>query len=332
MNKYIWIVILLALALPACSPAAGPTSKPTPGVVDLTIGFQKAPTQAAQPAVAPQPTQAQAATASLDGLVWNDLDRNGIQSLNEAGVPNVAVTLITAAGNVAGTATTDSNGAYHFQDLTPGAYFVTLLPPPGFVFSPQDQGQNDLVDSDTDPQTTQTVPVPLVPGENGLVFTTGIYSPTATISPEPGTVRPPADNIYVCAAGTYSLGGIATLQVNQLAPDYCLHAFLWNNAFAIGRIPGGAGRILSDVTFLEIYYQNTFTYQYDVPGQTKSIQVCYAVPNGMQAQIYFFDHYGPRFGHPHQGQPSWEPLETTIQNGIACAVAQTSGAYALIGK
>jgi hypothetical protein len=171
-----------------------------------------------------------------------------------------------------------------------------------------------------------------VAGENGLVWTTGMYSPTTVVQPEPGTVKPPPSNIQVCSPGVYSLGGISTLTVSQLAEGYCVHAYLWKHGFAIGRIPGGAGRILSEVTFIEYFYQSNFVYQYDVAGQAQSIQVCYAVPAGTQAQIYFFDHFGPKFGHPHQGPPAWVPLETTIQNGIACAVAQTSGAYALIGK
>jgi hypothetical protein len=124
---------------------------------------------------------------------------------------------------------------------------------------------------------------------------------------------------------------VVTLRVNRLAVDYCLNAYLWNHAFAIGRIPGGAGRVLAEVTFLEVYYQDRFVHAYDVPAETDSIQICYAVPLGKQAQIYFLDFYGPRFG-TRTGQPSWEPLPTTVSNGIACATAQTSGAYALIGK
>jgi hypothetical protein len=231
------------------------------------------------------------------------------------------------------TTKTNGNGAYQFKDLAPGDYFVTLVPPAGFVFSPRDQGVNELVDSDNDTTTAETVPVTLVAGENGLVFTTGVYSPTAVVQPDPGTVKPPPADINVCGPGTFSLGGISTLQVSQLAAGYCLHAFLWNHGFAIGRIPDGAGTILSEVTWVEVFYQNNLVYKYDVPGQTDSIQVCYAVPSGKKTvQIYFFDHYGPRFGQPHSGQPSWVPLPTTIQNGIACATAQTSGAYALIGK
>ena len=88
---------------------------------------------------------------------------------------------------------------------------------------------------------------------------------------------------------------------------------------------------MAEVTFLEVFYQGRFVYKYYVPGEAESIQVCYAVPLGMQTQIYFLDFYGPRF-EERNGEPSWEPLQTTVVDDIACAVTQTSGAYTLIGK
>ena len=269
-------------------------------------------------------------SATLAGLVWEDQDRDGLQDWKEKGIPGVGVSLLTSARTVAGTITTNGNGAYQFKDIVPGDYFVSIVPPPGYVFSPQDQGVNELVDSDTDTTTAETVPVTLVAGENGLTFTTGVYSPVATPQPDPGTVKPPPPDINVCVPGSYSLTAISSVVVNALAPGYCLHAYLWRHGFAIGQIPGGAGRILADVTFVEFFNNGSFVYE--APSPDNSVQVCYAVPSGMQAQIYFFDHYGPKFGHPHSGQPGWVPLETTVQNGIACATAQTSGAYALIGK
>jgi hypothetical protein len=276
------------------------------------------------------PQQAPATLAILDGLVWEDEDRDGLHDWEERGIPGVGVSLLTSARTVAGTTATNGNGAYQFKDVVPGDYFVSLVAPAGYVFSPQDQGVNELVDSDTDIQTAETIPVTLVEGENGLVFTTGIYSPTATPQPKGGTVKPPPPQIYVCLPGNYSLSAVSTVKISALAPDWCVRAYLWRHGFAIGQIPGGAGRILADVTFVEFFYQGTFVYQYT--GAPNSVQVCYAVPAGTQAQIYFFDHYGPRFGNPQSGKPGWVPLATTIQNGIACAQAQTSGAYALIGK
>jgi hypothetical protein len=325
-------VIFAFLARDRVSRASGNTAPDEAGTTQTQnqpLQLPAPPEQAVQEeSVSPQNQSTQAV---VEGLVWNDLNRDGLQNLRELGIRNVTVNLYNTTRTLIGTAVTDVNGAYRFQDLTPGDYFVSILPPAGFVFSPKDQGVNELLDSDADLNSAETVLATLVAGENDLVWTTGLYSPTAALQPEPGTVQPPPTDIDVCNPGTYSLGGISNLRVNRLAVDYCLRAYLWNNAFAIGRIPGGAGRILAEVTFLEFFYQDRFVYKYDVPGETDSIQTCYVVPIGMQAQIYFWDFYGARFGE-RRGKPAWEPLQTTVTNGIACAVTQTSGAYALIGK
>lgn len=149
------------------------------------------------------------------------------------------------------------------------------------------------------------------------------------VKPDPGSVKPPPAEVTICKKGTYSVGGQAILMVNRLEPDYCLEASLRNHAFAIGRIPDGAGKVLADVTFLRAFYQGRFIHA--VPAADGDIEICYAVPLGVQAQIYFFNFYGPRFD-TRTGQPAWVPLDTTVTGGTACAQAQTSGAYALIGK
>jgi hypothetical protein len=146
---------------------------------------------------------------------------------------------------------------------------------------------------------------------------------------EKGTVKPPPSETKFCESGLYSVGGVATFNVHSLAPGYCLEAFLHNKNFALGRIPEGAGSILANVTFLRVYYHGRFVYE--VPSEDGDIEICFAVPPDKQAQIYFYNHYGPRFGKGN-GQPSWEPLQTTVEDGLACATAQTSGAYALIGQ
>jgi hypothetical protein len=145
---------------------------------------------------------------------------------------------------------------------------------------------------------------------------------------DPGSVKPPPAELTACEDGVHSVGGVSTLEVTNLAPGYCIAAFLRNHAFAVGHIPDGAGDVLAHITFLRIFYHGKLVYE--LPTEDGQVQICYAVPPGKTAQIYFFDFYGPRFGQP-VGQPSWQPLETTVENGVACTTAQRSGAYALIG-
>ena len=64
--------------------------------------------------------------APLSGTVFRDSNSNGIMDAGELGLPNTQITAIdlnpTNTGNV--TVTTDQNGMYKFNTLTPGTYFV----------------------------------------------------------------------------------------------------------------------------------------------------------------------------------------------------------------
>ena len=271
----------------------------------------------------------QTSTAQVETFVWEDLDRDGVQDPGEPGTPGVIVNLYSRANELVDTVNTDLNGLAVFSSLQPGEYYIRVSPPLGYAFTRRDRGANDELDSDTHLITGRTGLMTLAAGETLRIWDTGLYAWRPFQGARPGTVRPPPADITVCINGNYSVGGVAGLTVDDLVPGYCLSAFLRNQGFALGRIPDGAGRILANITFLRVFRNSRFVYE--VPDPDGDIQICYAVPNGAQAQIYFFDFYGSRFGE-RTGQPSWEPLETTTQNGIACAAAQTSGAYALIGQ
>ncbi|MCO5067491.1 MAG: isopeptide-forming domain-containing fimbrial protein [Kiritimatiellae bacterium] len=117
--------------------------------------------------------------ASLGDYVWNDLNGDGIQDVGEPGFSNVTVTLYDAASNAVGTTTTDASGFYIFTNLTPATYFVGFTPPAGFVFTLQDQGGDDTLDSDVNPLTGFTIPTALESGENDLTWDAGLVQPAA---------------------------------------------------------------------------------------------------------------------------------------------------------
>ena len=79
-----------------------------------------------------------------------------VQDADESGLPNVEIRLLDATENVVTSTTSDSSGIYLFQRIIPGDYYLEFIAPPGFVFSPQDQGGNDALDSDPDPVTGRT--------------------------------------------------------------------------------------------------------------------------------------------------------------------------------
>ncbi|MBN1301910.1 MAG: choice-of-anchor A family protein [Melioribacteraceae bacterium] len=81
-------------------------------------------------------------------FVWFDENRNGIQDNNEVGISDVKVQLFNQNGQKMGEQYTDSEGYYKFEDLLPGRYFVKFTAPEGYVYTLQNQGSDDELDSD----------------------------------------------------------------------------------------------------------------------------------------------------------------------------------------
>ncbi len=157
--------------------------------------------------------------AEIGDFVWYDLDKDGIQDGgNETGIPNVTVTLTgtDGAGNpVNESTTTDANGFYLFDDLNPGTYKITFASPGGgYIPSPQDQGGNDLTDSDGNPGTLMTINTVLESGESDLSWDQGFYQDIDLTT-------------FVVNVSCYEgmNGAIDLTVVGGTAP----HTFLWSN-------------------------------------------------------------------------------------------------------
>ena len=113
---------------------------------------------------------------TLGNLVWEDMNRDGLQTSGEPGVANVTVTLAgggvdgvlgTADDTTASTAT-NASGGYSFTELTPGIqYRITFSNlPAGYSFTQAKVGSDDASDSDADPATGMSPIVVL--GSDGL--------------------------------------------------------------------------------------------------------------------------------------------------------------------
>lgn len=143
-----------------------------------------------------------------------------------------------------------------------------------------------------------------------------------------GTVKPPPPDAEACGPGEYPVGGSALVKVHRLTDGYCLAANL-RPPFASGRLPAGAGKFLGKVIFIR-YFKNG-NMEYELPSESGDVEVCFAVPPDTQAQIYFYDFYGPQFGK-RKGQPDWVLVESTVEGNFVCAPAMTSGAYGIVGQ
>ncbi len=87
---------------------------------------------------------------SVGDFVWNDLNLNGIQDVDEPGLAGILVKLYECGNNFITQTLTDSLGYYSFIDLLPGSYKIEVILPDGYQFSPYNQGVNDSRDSDID--------------------------------------------------------------------------------------------------------------------------------------------------------------------------------------
>ncbi|MEO1366004.1 MAG: SdrD B-like domain-containing protein, partial [Acidobacteriota bacterium] len=132
---------------------ADPVSRATPlfdvvdGQVDLSLDFGLV------------------SSALVGDQVWFDADRDGVQDVGEAGATGIAVQLFSESGALQGSAMTNAEGAYIFFNIGPGTYYVRITPPAGFGFTTPNQGSDDALDSDIDPQLFTSPPFTVAPGE-----------------------------------------------------------------------------------------------------------------------------------------------------------------------
>jgi uncharacterized repeat protein (TIGR01451 family) len=113
---------------------------------------------------------------SISNCVWLDTNQNGIQDPGEAGLGGVTVNLYRyeSPETLYGTTVTDGTGYYIFDKLCAGNYSLEFIPPPGYVFSPKNQG-NSTQDSNVDPATWRTDVFYLGTGEFDTTIDAGLY-------------------------------------------------------------------------------------------------------------------------------------------------------------
>lgn len=116
---------------------------------------------------------------SISGRVWLDANADGLQDTGEAGLTGAPIKLL-AGGRVIASTITGENGRYEFTGDFEGEYIIEFLSPPGFAYSPIDQG-DDSLDSDVIPENGKTNLLILGSGESIINLDAGL------IPPGPGT-------------------------------------------------------------------------------------------------------------------------------------------------
>ncbi len=119
-------------------------------------------------------------TTGVGNFVWLDVNENGIQDGGETGVPGIDVEIKIEGGASVATTTTDANGYYSFTNISPQTYrlyFSNLAA--GYVFTSQDAGGDDLVDSDVNTTSGQSDAFALALGVFNSTIDVGVYQQSA---------------------------------------------------------------------------------------------------------------------------------------------------------
>ena len=129
-----------------------------------------------------------------------------------------------------------------------------------------------------------------------------------------GTVKPPPHQVIIPVTGEYSVGGFCTLSVTFNDPKIKLDASLKT---PLPRdLPDKVHKVRQGC--LLTYYSSNQRLN-DLSANSGSATICFAAIPQQQTVVYFHNTYALN--------PTWVALETTIQNGIACAAAPQSGVY-----
>ena len=114
--------------------------------------------------------------AKIFGLVWHDLNANGIKEEGEEGIEGAVITLFNDNSVSFGVAVSDATGSYLFDGLRPDSYYGFLeTPSEEYFMSPTGKGNSDT-DSDFDPDSKANSLVTLLSGdENNGKFDSGLY-------------------------------------------------------------------------------------------------------------------------------------------------------------
>lgn len=113
---------------------------------------------------------------SVGNRVWHDINGDGLQSNGEPGIPGITVRLYSSGTFLLDTKQTDANGAYLFENVSAGRYYVQFAKPAQYEFIFADAGDDNL-DSDVNGAkgVGTTSVFELMGGENNLSIDAGFY-------------------------------------------------------------------------------------------------------------------------------------------------------------
>jgi hypothetical protein len=134
------------------------------------------------------------------------------------------------------------------------------------------------------------------------------------IADDPGSVKPPPKEILITKSGTYSVGGFCTIEIILTNPN--VKAYVRVEGLVPFKFPDDYQRIRQGCHV--VYYSNDKRIN-ELTTDLGSATICFAAIPKKEMKLYFYDVYSD--------QPTWSPLTTTVEDGIACAIGNQTGTY-----
>jgi hypothetical protein len=207
-------------------------------------------------------------TGAIGDRVWIDTDGDGQQDAGETGKSGVNVTLLSAAGAVLATTTTDANGDYLFSGLAAGDYKVLFGSVDDFLFTTANTG-DDGTDSDADLTSGETGVITLGIGETNLTVDAGLVAENDAPTPKDDTAGTCVTNpvtVDVLANDTDPEGDALTIKkVNGI--DITEGGSVDINGVTVSLVGGKLefdGSASAELVALNVGDQKTISYSYSV--------------------------------------------------------------------
>lgn len=170
------------------------------------------------------PYMLQTENTQFFGQVFTDANGNGVGDADEV-TGGVAVTLTNSAGQIAGTATTASNGGVAFGSLQPGEYSVTITPPAGYSVADGPSVYTQLVGDSTP-----------------FFYQSFLLAPTSQVAPSlSGTVFLDANDNGVPDAGESGVAGANVLLINGSGKVVEVATTDGTGAYTFANVEAGTG-------------------------------------------------------------------------------------------
>ena len=120
---------------------------------------------------------------SIGDFVWFDANGNGLQDTDEQGIELANLTILDMAGEAVDIANTGTDGAYLFEGLAPGRYWIFMQAPLGFKATTYQVGLDTEIDSDLiqDGEFLLSDTIMIMSGQNDLSVDFGLVENPGSI-------------------------------------------------------------------------------------------------------------------------------------------------------